>query len=324
MDLELALEVLRRERLPRLEGAELNPRLRAARLAALARLTQSPCAEVLARLLVLLRERPCSALLNLDVGCLADLSGDLALARAHLSRAVELAPRSGVAGALYAELLARVEGDEAAAAFVERALPRDPGEPLLLLMRARLLHRRAGGAAALEAYRAVEERGGARRSIIFYAHAAREAGERALARTLAEVACERHGDDDGLWHLCGELRLSAGEEEGARRALERALALNAAHLHARYTLGLLLRARRPRAAARHLQRAAEHLPEARLELARLLARRGRARAAREELLTLAGLPDTPAEVRAEGRDLLRALGPPPPPRWWERLLGGER
>ena len=321
MDLELALEVLRRERLPRIEGDELSPRLCAARLAALGRLTRQPYAEVLAHLLVLLRELPSSARLNLDVGCLADLSGDFTLARAYLSRAVELAPGSGVAAALYAEHLARAEGDEAAAAFVARALPRDPEEPLLLLMRARLLHRREGGAAALEAYRAVEERGGARRSIIFYAHAAREAGERALARTLTEVACERHGGDDALWHLCGELRLSAGEEEGARRALERALALNASHLHARYTLGLLLRARRPRAAARHLRRAAAHLPEARLDLARLLARRGRARAAREELLTLAGLQEPPAEVRAEARDLLRALGPPPPPRWWERLLG---
>ncbi|MBM4290892.1 MAG: tetratricopeptide repeat protein [Deltaproteobacteria bacterium] len=329
---------------------ELTPRQRAARRDALAESASAPHAVTLSRLVALLRERPSSPRLHLEVGCLAALAGAPGLARAHLSRALELAP-GGWAAVAYAELLvsggrraagggaaeaaeaaAEAAAAEAAEALVGRALRRDPAHPALLLLRARLAHRGAGAAAALDAYGAAAEaaRGGGgaaeARALFWYALAAHEAGERRLTRTLAEVACERHPGHEALWYLCGEVRAAAGESGGARRALERALALNPRHLPARRALGRLLLTRHPRAAARHLRLAAPFDAEVRLDLARLAARQGRpaeARAALEALLAAPGAPPAALspEAREEARALLRALSAARPLGLWARLRG---
>lgn len=271
----------------------------------------------------LLRDHPNHLTLTVDVGCLADLTGDQALARGYISRALDLAPGCARLEGLYAHLLAR-ENPGAAEVFVGRALARHPQDYALLFLRARLTHERAGARASLVDYEAAVSANGDGRALSWYARAAHEAREDGLARALAERSCLRYGDDERMWLLCGELRAAAGEVEGARVALERALRLSPHLLRARYSLGVLLSHQSPHAALKHLRFVAPYAPEVHLDIARLALRLGRVGEAREHALSLLSYEGTLSEGRCEeGRALLRQLGGERSAggawaRWWKR------
>jgi predicted Zn-dependent protease len=325
VDLGLSLEVLRREEVL-LCGEVERGALVERRAEAMAELRLGGYSRAAHALRALLRAHPASLSLTVDAGCLADLMGDAPLARSYLSRALDLSPRCAVVEGLYAHILAR-EDAGAADVFVERALARHPTDNALLFIRARLLHEREGAEAALSAYEVAFKANERGLTLSWYARAAQEAGEVTLARTLAELACERYGDDERIWLLCGELRARAGEERAARSAFERALRLNPHLLRARYSLGVLLSHKEPRAALKHLRYVAPYAPEVHLELARLALRLGRKREAQEQILSLLSYEGTlPAERCEEGRALLRQLsgqreGSGAAVGLWRRLLG---
>ncbi|MBX3272157.1 MAG: C39 family peptidase [Sandaracinaceae bacterium] len=151
--------------------------------------------------------------------------GALAPARSALEEALALAPwRSDLLGML-ADVLAQLEGAEAATARVTAAFDALPEEPGLLVELCRWLRGRDDddARARLESWlRARPEDRWARRELALV-HASLGAMDHALE--LARDTVARAPNDDASHSVLGHLLARAGDVEGARASLRRALEL---------------------------------------------------------------------------------------------------
>ncbi len=211
-------------------------------------------------------------------GYLLERQGEDEAALEALEAALDEDPASAVIRAEIARLLGRARRYGEALAVVDEGLSRRPGNPELLLLRARLLHAQGRTGEAAKAAREAAEAGGGREAFDLAVRLYEAANELDEALAEADRWIEARSDADA-WFARGRVLARMKRFDQARKALQRGLELDPNHRPALQALATLEERAGNLARAEALYRrvvdANPHDVEARFRLGQLLLKQDR-------------------------------------------------